>query len=252
MAHTATATQGFEFVGLTSGEEIFLLPGDPGDTHTRGQSVYMNNGVIDDAGDSVKPFGIVDTTTVCPAATQYAEVAGHLNKIENAAEDKCLVPVKMLVAAGFPIFKVTFANHLDEATGLAAYTVGTPSLTLTTSPGANDDTNGAIVYVYEGPGRGEVLIGADYDHASKVLTTHRRAKATLTTSTKVIVLEGAGSGVGGMGFLSRCDSDTNAACDMSDGYDDGDWMFWFDWLEAPSLLHNLTIKVIPSVAFYAA
>lgn len=248
MALTATATQGFEYVGLTSGEEIFYLPGDPGDTFTRGQQVQIANGVLDDAGDSVDPVGVVMETTVCPAATQAAPPSDDYNKISKDAADLCLVPVKMLVPAGEPIFRVTFANHFDDT--LAAYTSATPSITLSTSPGANDDSNGSIIYVYEGPGMGEILIGADYVHTSKVLTTHRVAKATLTTSSKVLILEGEGGSVGGISFLGRVDADTNAAVDMGDGYDDGNWMLWFDFLEAPSLLKNLTVKVIRAAAYH--
>jgi uncharacterized phage protein gp47/JayE len=248
MALTATATTGFERVGLTSADRVFYLPGDPGVTFAKGQQVAITNGVISDAGDSAKPIGICAEATVVPAATTAAATAAQINKIEDASADLCVVPVLLNVASGWPIYKVTFANHFDDT--LAAYTVGTPSLTLTTSPGANDDTNGAIIYVYEGPGRGEILIGDDYVHATKILTVHRRASATLTSSTKVIILEGEGGSAGGIPFLGRMDADTNIAVDASDGYDDGDWMLYFDLIEAPSLLHNLTVKVIPRVAFY--
>jgi len=248
MALTGVTTQGFELVGMTTGEEVFYLPGDPGDTFTRGQQVVMSNGVIDDAGDSVEPHAIVMETVVCPAATVAAPRAKDLDKIHNNSDDNCLVQVKPLVAAGWPIFRVTFANHFDDT--LAAYTVGTPSVTLTTSPGANDDTNASLIYVYDGPGAGEILIGADYVHTSKVLTLHRIANATLTAASKIIALEGEGGGVGGIGFLGLMDADTNAAVDAGDGYNDGNWMLWFDWKEAPGLLSKLQVKVIPSKALY--
>lgn len=248
MALSASASQGFECVGYTTGKEVFYLPGDPGDTFTRGDAVDVVNGVLDRCGDSDVPHAIVQETTVCPAATQAAAPAYELNKNENAAADKCLIPVKPLVAGGVPIFEVTFAGQHDDT--LAAYTSGTPSITLTTSPGANDDTNGAIIYVYEGPGRGEILIGAAYVHATKVLTLHRVAKATLTTSSKVIILEGAGGGAGGIGFLGRMDLADHNNLDTTDGSDDGDWLLWMDWLNAPDLLHQLKVRVIPAKALF--
>ncbi len=250
MALTATASQGFEHVGYTSGKEVFYLPGDPGDTFTRGDAVYIANGVLDRVTDSIDPMGIVQRTTVCPAASVAASTSLDLDPIENAAADKCLIPIKPMVGAGWPIYEVTIAGQFDESTGLAAYTAGTPSVTLTTSPGANDDTNGSILYVYEGPGKGEILIGADYVHATKVLTTHRVASATLTTATKLIALEGEGGGVGGIGFLGLIDAADHNNLDVTDGYEDGNFMLWMDWINAPKLLQQLKVRVISSKAMY--
>lgn len=248
MALTATASQGFELVGYTTGRETLWLPGDPGDTFTRGDAVYMNNGVLDRCTDSIEPMAIVQESVVCPAASQYAAPAQEFNPIEKNDEDKCLVQVLPCVGAGHPIFEVTFAGHFDDT--LAAYTAATPSVTLTTSPGADNDTNAAIIYVYEGPGKGEILIGADYTHTSKVLTTHRVAKATLTTASKVIILEGEGGGVGGIGFLGKIDVADHNNLDAADGYEDGNWLLWMDWLNAPGLLQQLKVRVIPSRALF--
>ena len=244
MALTATASQGFEHVGQTTGNEVFYLPGDPGDTFTRGDGVDIVNGVLDrcDAGDI--PWCVVQRTTVCPGATQAAAPSYQLNPILNEAEDKCLIPVKPLVPAGVPVYEVTFAGHAD--TELDAYTAATPSVTVTTALGADNDSNGAIVYVYEGPGAGEILIGADYTQTSKVLTTHRVAKATLTTSSKVIILEGEGGGVGGIGFLGRMDMADHNNLNAAGGYEDGDWLLWMDWITAPTLLQELKVRVIPA------
>lgn len=248
MALTATASQGFEHVGYTSGKEVFYLPGDPGDTFARGDACDIVNGVVDRCTDSDVPMVIVDRSTVCPGATQAASPGHQFDPNENAAADKCLIPVKPLVAGGVPIFEVTFAGQADDT--LAAYTAATPSITLTTALGANDDSNGAIIYVYEGPGKGEILIGADYVNTSKVLTTHRVASATLTTSSKVIILEGEGGGVGGIGFLGRMDIQDHNNLHAADGYNDGDWLLWMDWITAPSLLQQLKVRVIPASALY--
>lgn len=242
MALTATASQGFEFVGLTTGLEVFYLPGDPGVTFTRGDQVSMSNGVVILGVAKAAMIGHVAETTVCPAASVAAPRAEKFNPNVRASTDLCLVPVKLNVPGGVPIFEVTFANQFDDT--LAAYTAATPSITLTTSPGANDDTNAAIIYVYEGPGRGEILIGDDYDHASKVLTTHRKANATLTTSSKVIVLEGEGGSVGGIGFMGRLNEADHNNLNVADGYNDGDWLIFMDWLNAPGLLHQLKLRVI--------
>lgn len=243
MALTATASQGFEYLRATSHEEILWLPADPGVTFTRGDLVTMTNGVCVLAGDSsANTYGTVEKTVISPAAaTPWPMPDGGLIDDDTAAA-KGLVKVRMHVAAGLPIYKVTFAGHFDDT--LAAYTAATPSVTLTVSPGANDDTNSSLIYVYEGPGKGECNIGDDYDHASKVLTTHRKFNATLTTSSKVIIIEGEGGGVGGIGMLGRIDGADQNNLDATDGYNDGDWTVWCSWHQIGSFMQNLTLPVI--------
>src|SRR3990167_3099513 len=125
MALTATASQGMEPVRLTSAEEIMYLPGDPGVTYTRGDSVYMNGswgtatagveGLLQvTPADGTVQIGTVTRTTVCPANTQAFPGPGLHNPIEWAAEDKTLVPVKVSVAAGVQVYKCTFASHKDD------------------------------------------------------------------------------------------------------------------------------------------
>lgn len=248
MAHTGIATQGFECVGMTTDQDVMYLPGDPGVTFTRGDSVTFSNGVLVSATAGVAPMFTVLETVTCPAATVAAPRANDVNKVENASADNCLVQVKPLVSAGWPIHRVTFAQQHDD--DVAAYTAATPSLTLTVSPGADNDTNGAIIYVYEGPGAGEILIGADYTHTSLVLTTHRIPNTALTTDSKVIVLEGEGGGVGGIPFFGRVDSGSTSTIDVNDGYDDGDWLLYFDWHQAAGLMKDLQLLVIPARAMF--
>jgi len=252
MALTGVTSQGFEFVGLTSGEEVFLLPGDPGVTFTRGDAVIITDGVLVLATDSTIPVGFVDKTTVCPAATQAASPPAEIDKIEDAAADKCWIPIKMNVPGGVPKFRVTFAGHADDAVVSYSGAGASSYVQLTTQLGNDNDSNGAICYVYDGPGKGEILMVADYDdaggtpNAKQIL--HRQAKATLTTSSSVITLEGEGSGVGGIGFLGRCDAADHNNVDMSDGYDDGDFVLFFGAKEAPSLLQDEQVIVIPATA----
>jgi hypothetical protein len=244
MALTATASQGYEQVGVTTGEEIFWLPGDPGVTFTRGDAVVMSNGVLILYTEGTAQVGTVVETTVCPALATPFPLWSEFNPAGKDSNDLTLIPVKMNTPKGVPIYEVSFANHFDDtvASRTNAYTT-----VLTTSPGANDDTNAAIIYVYEGPGAGEVNIGDDFVHSGIVLTTHRAFKATLTSASKLIILEGEGGSVGGIGFLGRVAGGDHNNIGVEDGYNDGDYTLFFDYHQAPNLLKNLKLRVVRSV-----
>lgn len=241
MALTATATQGYEHVGNTTGEEIFWLPGDPGVTFTRGDAVMMTNGVLAAYTEGGAMVGTVVETRVSPAQATPFPVWNEFDPVGKNSNDLTLIPVKMATPAGVPVYEVTFANHFDDtvASRTNAYTT-----VLTTSPGANDDTNAALIYVYEGPGAGEVNIGEDFVHSGIVLTTHRAFKATLTSSSKMIILEGEGGSVGGIGMLGRVAGGDLNNIGVEDGYNDGDFVLFFDMVAAPGLLSKLKLRVI--------
>lgn len=248
---TITATQGFEQVAEYGGEEMWI-PGDPGDTYTRGDLVSMTaaEGILDTLADSEYAIGEVTRTTTCPAATVGIPKCRDFDPIARSGTgDLHLVPIKPRVAKGTPIYKVSLSSPtINEA--IAAYTAATPSITLTTSPGADDDSNGALVYVFAGPGAGTVLTGADYVHSTKVLTTHTAAATALTTSSSVIVLEGQGSNVGGIGWFGRIDAADDNNLDLADGYDDGDWTIFMSYERAADYLSLGQVLVIPSSALY--
>lgn len=84
------------------------------------------------------------------------------------------------------IFRCTFADHIDgTATGGTTTTlIDTVNLTADT----NDYWNGALVYIYEGPGAGDIRTVSDFDAASDTITVTKPFTATITTSSKYIIL----------------------------------------------------------------
>lgn len=251
MVLTATATQGFEFDRCTDCSEVLWLPGDPGITFTRGDLVTFTNGVLVRCTTNQALF-VVEHSTVCPAATTYGfpvaglDVGGDWGSVSDIV--KCYVPCRPIRQMCRSVKKATFANQFDDL--VAACTQTTPSITLTTSPGANDDTNGALIYCYAGTGAGQWNIGDDYVHTTKVLTTHRKWNTALDATSYVIILEGEGGGVGGIGYGTRLDQADHNNLNVADGYNDGLWVPFFDVREIPTLLKNLQLKVLSSLDVY--
>jgi len=248
MVLTATATQGFEFDRVVDAHEVMWLPGDPGVTFTRGDHVNFSNGVLVLCTTNAAQF-TVEKTTVCPAATAYGFPVESLDNDgfwgSNADIVKCFVPCRPRRQVGACVEKATFSGQFDDT--VAACTQATPSITLTTSPGANDDTNGALIYCYAGTGAGQWNIGDDYVHTTKVLTTHRKWNTALSTDSKIIVLEGEGGSVGGIGYGTRVDHTDHNNITVANGYNDGPSAPFMDARGIPALLKNLTMKVIDAL-----
>lgn len=267
MALTATATQGFEPVGKTSSETIFFLPGNPGTTYTRGDIVGIG-GAVSEASPTaglegvlkqlatadVNPLGTVVKTTVCPAASQPFPKPSELDPIYWNAEDKCLVPVRVHVPEGVQIYNATFANHVDDT--VAAYASGTRSIQATASYTADNYPNGALIYVYEGPGAGEVNVVEDYDHAGGVyaqeLITHRAFATDLTTSSKYIAISGEAAAARGISLFGRIDAADKDNLTANNGANDGEWVVFCDWYKIGTHLKNLRLPVIPRRVIYGA
>jgi len=84
------------------------------------------------------------------------------------------------------VFRCSFADHIDgTATG---GTTTTLSDTVNLTADTNDYWNGALVYVYEGPGAGDIRTVSDFDTASDTITVTKPFSATITTSSKYIIL----------------------------------------------------------------
>jgi len=194
MALTATATQGLQFHRVVAENELLYVPGDPGDTYTRGDAVVatVGEGVLDIAADSEVLVGTVAKTTVCPAATVAATKPAAFNPAFDSEANRCLIPIYSRVPAGTPVYLATFAGHIDET--VVSYLASTPYIEGTTGAGGDDRPNGALVYIYEGPGIGEVGVVADYDHTGGAVELeyilHRQFSATLTSSSKCIIVAG--------------------------------------------------------------
>lgn len=252
MALTATTSpQGFQLLRYTTENEILFVPGDPGDTYTRGDQVNttVGEGIVDPgAANEGALVGNVVKTVVCPAATQAFPKPADFDPALDTEASKCLIPVRVNVPSGCPVYLATFANHQDET--VVSYTAATRAIAETTGHGADDRPNGGLLYVYSGPGAGEVNVVEDYDHtggaAELLLIAHRAFATTLTTSSLYITLGGEAAGSRGVGFFNRCESADQDNVTVNQGADDGDWVVYLDWRHAAKYLNNLTIPVIPA------
>lgn len=249
MALTATATQGFELLRYTSKNEILWVPGDPGDTYTKGDTVVatVGEGICDPgAANEGGIIGTVMETVVCSAATQAFPKPANFDPADKSDATKCLVPIKVSIAAGAPVYKVTFANQVDDT--VISYTAATRAIAATTGNGADDRPNGGLLYVYEGPGAGEVNVVEDYDHtggaAELLLITHRPFATALTSASKYIVLSGEAAASRGIGFFNRLESADANNLTTDQGADDGDWVVYMSWQDMATALKNLTLHVV--------
>ena len=257
MALSATATQGFELLRYTSKNEVLWMPGDHGDTYTSGDRVVatVGEGVMDPAAANEGGMvGQVQETVVCSAATQAFPRPADFDPPDKSAATKCLIPIKVGVAAGAPIWKVTFANHVDDT--VISYTAGTRAIAGTTGHGADDRPNGGFLYVYEGLGAGEVNLAEDYDHtggaAELLLSCHRPFEATLDATSKYIVLAGEAAASRGVGAFGRCEGASASGLTVNQGADDGDYVVFMSWHEMATALKNLTLHVIDAKYLMAA
>ncbi len=260
MALTATATQGFQLHRRVADGEVLYVPGDPGETFTRGDTVVATQaasgaGVLDAGADSSATVcGRVQMTTIAPAADQsFPRPDKFLPRLRDA-QSKTLIPISTIVAAGTPVYKATFANHWDDT--VVTYTASTRAIACTTGMSADDYPNGGLLYVYEGTGAGQVNVVEDYDHtggaAELLLICHRAFETALDSTSKFIVVGGEAVAHYGISQLGRIDADTVAKLDAGDGANDGDWVVYADWSELGDLLKNLTLTVIPAEAIYGA
>lgn len=253
MALTATASQGFEPFRLVAPDEIVYAMGDPGDTYTRGDIVTatVGEGVVDLLAAGEDFIGVVDRTIVCPVKTQALPAPGDFDPWRNAEKDKCLIPVKGIAAPGTQVFLVTFASHLDDT--VISYVNGaTAYAALTTGATADDYPNGALVYVYEGTGKGQVNVVEDYDETGgtveKMLVFHRPFAVALDSTSKIIIVSGEAVASRGIGFFNRADAGDQNNLVANDGSNDGEWLVYADYRTIGSHLAELKLPVIRAAA----
>lgn len=232
-------------------DEIFYAAGDPGDTVGHGNALICSagEGVLDLCGDSEVPFAMAQKKVVMAANTTAFPKPADFDPASDASNT--LVPVKILGSAGVPIYHATFAGQTDDT--VVSYTASTRAIAATTGCAADDRPNGGILYVYSGPGAGEMNIVEDYDHsggAAALLTIcHRAFATTLTTSSLYIVLYGEAAGSRGISpFGGRIDLADHDNLDVTDGANDGDWVTVLSWESGPKYLSQLTLPVIPAVS----
>ena len=252
MAFSATALQNVETLRHTCGQEVMWLPGDPGVTFTKGEMCSFSNGVLIRGTDSAANAVFrVDHTVVCPAASQEFTKPGDL--IEHRTDDKfkTLVQCTAMVAGGAPVYLANITGYQDET--VVSYDAATRAVEETTGHGADDRPNGALMYVYEGPGIGECNICEDYDHtggaAELLLIAHRKFAATLTTASKYIILAST-AGANGVSLFGRVDLADEDAIDVADGADDGDYVVYCDWRHIGHYLALGQLPIINRMALY--
>lgn len=257
MALTATDTQGFELIGYVQPHQPMWVPGDPGDTFTKGDCVTFAaaEGVADVAAADEPCYGVVLETVVCSSATAagFPDLGVGADKGWGGVlddETKTLVQILPVVPAGTPIFKVTFSDQTDDE-NITAYTAGDPSITVA-AVAADDDHNGGLVYVYGGTGAGQWNVVADSTASSNKLTLHRIFATALDTTSDVIYMPGDATTNSAASFFGRVTQKSASKVDVSDGEDDGDWTVFLDARNAAHYLKNLTFPVIPSGAFLMA
>jgi len=249
MAFTVTATQGFELHRCVCKDEVIRLPGDPGVAYTRNEMLYRSttagsSGLFIKVGEGqAAPIGIVTkSVTMAGSSTAFQlpiDPAGD-------AASPTMLHVQSLVPHGTPIYKVAINGYFDET--VVTYSAASVYIEETTGHGTDDYPNGALVYVYEGPGAGEMGVVDDYDHTggavSLLLQLHRKFNATLTTSSKLIVLSNDAAANSGISQFGRADNQDHNEIETDDGYDDGDWMIYGDWEEVRRLLAIGQLPVI--------
>lgn len=247
MALTATASQGFELYDYLEPHQTLWIPGDPGDTFTRGDRVVatVGEGVLDPAAANEGGLvGRVEKTVVCAAATTAFPKPQDFDPATDSS--LTLIPISLGIAAKIPRYRVTFANQADET--VVSWTAATRGIAATTGHGADDRPNGALTYVYEGPGIGEVNVVEDYDHtggAAELLTIlHRKTATDLTTASKYIVLAGEAAASRGVGFFNRAEGADQNNLTVDQGADDGDYVVCMSWEETARNLSKLMLLVI--------
>lgn len=127
---------------------------------------------------------------------------------------------------------------------------------LTTGFGSDNYGIGAIAYVYEGPGKGEINVVEDYDHTGGtvelMVVFHRPFNATLTSSSKLIFLTGKNAASDGRpSILGRMDLNTSKLWDMDDGYDDGNFVTLMDFLDVANHLVDGAVLAVNATQLIA-
>lgn len=256
MSFSVATMQGIKPYRTLGAREYFFVPGSAATTYTRGNRAFITptTGMLVTAtdGDTFAPFTIERTVT-CAAATQPFPRLADFQPAKYALDEasKGLVLVSAAIPAGTPISRAKIKNYADET--VTAYSAASRYIGVTTGFATDDRPNGALVYVYEGPGAGEINIVEDYDHTGGavelLVQTARPFNATLTTASKVIILASA-SGTNPLSMFGRADLADGDELDVTDGYDDGDFMVLGGFRELHQHITNGWLPIANAGAMY--
>lgn len=167
-------TNGFERVGNllgnipSNGKEYELTPST---AFAAGDMVVLTNGLV------------------AAAAASATNVLGVMAETIALADNPATGGVKGRVYDNpFDIFRCSISDARD-----AAATGGTTATLIDTAIGvtADDRWIGAILYIYEGPGKGDLRTISDYEEAAKTFTVTKLFSAAPTTATKYLLFGAA-------------------------------------------------------------
>ncbi len=196
MALTATRT--------SNGLELFMPP-NPGQKLSKW---FIENGQAASIGCGIYlALSLINTIAAAGAnliGVSTEEKTGNTSGLTLSFVDIC----------NKPIFVCTFTGHED----VAATTGGTTTIASTNlSASTNDYYNGALLYIYEGPGKGDTRVVTDFVGSGQVLTLNQGTSQTTTTATKFIIIpgprDGANKGIGPGSPIDFSDKDTLNAAD---------------------------------------
>ena len=164
-------TDGFEFVRNLAGYPANPVPYEltPGEAFKKGDLVVFANGKVTKAtAASVKDILGVMAETITADATKVTKGLVYDNPLN--------------------VYRVTFVDHRDAtATGGSTTTLVDTNLATST----DDVWNGALLYVYDGPGAGSVRTVADYAGSTDTLTVIDPFPVAITNASKYILLGAA-------------------------------------------------------------
>lgn len=107
---------------------------------------------------------------------------------ETITADATAVTKGLVYDNPFNVYRVTFKDHKDgTATGGSTTTLIDTNL----ATSSNDVWNGALLYIYDGAGKGSVRTVSDYDGATDTLTVVDPFPEAIDTTSKYILLGSA-------------------------------------------------------------
>ena len=231
MALTASrTTHGFEMLNPpNSGNRMTHCTLKSGEAAVKGDLVHFEVGLL--------TVGVAADTDFCGRAEQTLTATA-------AGEE-----LQFLDLSPYPVFLCTFTGHED----VTATTGGTTTIASTSlSASTNDYYNGAYVYIYDGPAKGDCRIVTDFVGSGQTLTLDKATSQTTTTSTKFIILpgpvDGASKGVGPGSPTDLSDANTINVAKNTGGLR----VYPFKRSVMAEFLKNLTLPVIVADTFFSA
>lgn len=214
--------------------QIFFVPGDPGVTYTKGDMVYRSVAttgtggcILADVDGTAPAIGRVAKTVVCPAATvAFPSPLNFDPADESDSKNKCLVPIELLAPAQ-DIYNAPVESYID--TTVTSWTPSTRSLVVGAGSGGDHGLPGGLVYIYDGPGKGQWNMVEAYTHGTLTAVLHRIFDVVPTNASSIVIFAGENVAAGaGCSFGGRVDKDNNAIV-VNDGYEDGPYIVVPNW-----------------------